>query len=145
MGHNYEYIAANEIAFNFDYKINFTRNNYLYYIAPGVFYKKRWFKEMWIGYEDGTQYGSDQNLENMDSDVYGLRILVGFRRLMTNSFLDFYIGPGYTFNHWNYQITDHYGGSTSHTFTPESYSDERTRLSFHVGLNFGFLTLLCHN
>ncbi|WP_156140809.1 hypothetical protein [Sporocytophaga myxococcoides] len=138
MGHSYEYIAANELAFSFDYKINFTKNNYLYYIAPGVFYKKRWFKEMWIGYENGSQYDSNQNLENMDLDVYGLRLLLGFRRLMTNTYLDFYLGPGFTYNHWNYQITDHYGGS-SYTFIPQNYSDERNRLSFHIGLNFGFL------
>ncbi|MCR6641183.1 MAG: hypothetical protein NVV82_19850 [Sporocytophaga sp.] len=37
IGHNYEYIATNEFSFNFDYKINFTRNNYLYYKAPGIF------------------------------------------------------------------------------------------------------------
>ncbi|MCR6641184.1 MAG: hypothetical protein NVV82_19855 [Sporocytophaga sp.] len=70
---------------------------------------------MSIGYEDGTQCGSDQNLDNIDSDLYGLRLILGFRRLMNNSFWDFHFGPGYIYNHWKYQITDHYGGSSSHT------------------------------
>ncbi|MBO9702436.1 MAG: hypothetical protein J7604_19655 [Sporocytophaga sp.] len=138
-GTSYEYIAANEVAFNFDYKISLGKNNYRYYIAPGVFYKRRWFKEKWIGYANGTQYESDQYLENMNLNIYGLRVILGKRAIMGSAYFDFYTGPGVTYNIGDYDYLDHYGGSSQFTFDPNYYF-EKFSFSYHVGIHIGFLS-----
>jgi len=126
------------MAFNFDYKINFVKNKYRFYFAPGVFYKRRWFKEKWVGYANGTQYNSNQYLENMNLNVYGLRLILGKRAIMGSAYFDFYTGPGITYTIWDYEYLKHYGGSSPINFD-RNHHYEKFSISYHVGINIGFL------